>query len=79
MNRIISVYVVTGSQGTMRWGGPVVIVSTMDSPEEIAKRREAKAEQHRNQNYYVEDSESLKDSTLNLKEIESIERLRSNL
>ncbi len=56
MNRIISVYVVTGSQGTMRWGGPVVIVSTMDSPEEIAKRREAKAEQHRNQNYYVEDS-----------------------
>ncbi len=56
LSRILDVYVVTGSTGTMFWGGPVVIVRTMDSPEEIEKRKEAKAEQYRNQNYYEKDA-----------------------
>ncbi|MEZ4781740.1 MAG: carboxypeptidase-like regulatory domain-containing protein [Flavobacteriaceae bacterium] len=34
----------------------VVVVRTMDSPEEIAKRLEEKAESYRNQNYYNDDA-----------------------
>ncbi|MEZ4797568.1 MAG: carboxypeptidase-like regulatory domain-containing protein [Flavobacteriaceae bacterium] len=34
----------------------VVVVRTIDSPEEIARRQEEKAEQYRNQNYYNDDA-----------------------
>jgi len=56
LSRIIDLYVVTGSAGTARWGGSVVIVRTLDSPTEIEKRREEKAEKYRNQNYYKDDA-----------------------
>ena len=35
----------------------VIVVRTMDSPEEIARRQEEKAESYRNQNYYEEEIE----------------------
>ncbi len=56
LDRILDVYVIMGSAGTMRWGGPVIIVRTMDNPDVIKEKREAIAEQHRNQNYYAEDA-----------------------
>ncbi|MFK2819684.1 carboxypeptidase-like regulatory domain-containing protein [Flavobacteriaceae sp. LMIT009] len=60
--RIKDVYVMTSRVGTAKWGGPVIIVRTMDSPEEIAKRKEAVAEQYRNQNYYNNDAAEVVDN-----------------
>jgi len=56
MSRIKDVYVISGSAGTMRWGGPVIIVITLDHPDEVKARKEKVAEQHRNQNYYTDDA-----------------------
>ncbi len=48
----------------------VVVVRTMDSPEEIARLQEEKAEQYRNQNYYnddaLSDENTIKYSSTNL-------------
>ncbi|MFT5216415.1 MAG: tetratricopeptide (TPR) repeat protein [Glaciecola sp.] len=41
----------------------VIVVRTMDSPEEIARRQEEKAEQYRNQNYYNADAVSTNDES----------------
>ena len=55
-NRIIDIHVI--EKGATKWGviGGVVIVRTLDSPQEVAKRKEAKAEKYRNQNYYNDDA-----------------------
>ena len=59
MARVKDIYVITGAAGTMRWGGPVIIVRTHDHPDEIKARKEKVAEKHRNQNYYTDDASTL--------------------
>lgn len=68
ISRIKDIYIITGSVGTMRWGGPFIIVSTMDAPEEIKKRNEAIAERHRNQNYYQKYAKEQKSASLGKEE-----------
>ena len=62
--RILEVYVITGSAGTIYWGGPVIFIKTMDNPDEIKRRLEEKTEQHRNQNYYNDDATDLASETV---------------
>lgn len=59
MARVKDVYVITGAAGTMQWGGPVVIVRTLDHPDEVTTRREKVAEKHKNQNFYDGDASEL--------------------
>ncbi len=63
MARIKDVYVISGAAGTMSWGGPVIIIRTHDHPDEIKARKEKVAEQHRNQNYYIDDASVLDSET----------------
>ncbi|MGV6831276.1 MAG: carboxypeptidase-like regulatory domain-containing protein, partial [bacterium] len=69
MADIIELYVLRSGVGTLRWcnsvgiprGCSVVIVRTLNSPEEIAAKREAEAEKYRNQNYYENDAVAIED------------------
>ncbi len=63
-NRIKDVYVITGGAGTMRWGGPVILIHTLDHPDEIKKRKEEKAEKYRNQKYYANDAQTVDSKTV---------------
>ncbi len=55
LHRIVDIHVVKNG---LKWGSRcgVIIVRTLDSPHRIAKRKEAKAEKHRNKNYYNDDA-----------------------
>jgi len=64
LSMIKEVYVLTGLVGTMRWGGPVIIVRTYDSPEEIEKKLKEKEEKYRNQNYYADDAANIKSAAV---------------
>lgn len=77
MAQIIDIYIITGSAGTMRWGGPFVIVRTTESPEEKQKRREAVAEQYRNQNYYNNDA--IVDTTKTLAPSQALSKAKNTM
>ncbi|SDB67485.1 CarboxypepD_reg-like domain-containing protein [Flavobacteriaceae bacterium MAR_2010_188] len=56
ISSVKDVFVLNTNLGTVRWGGPVVIVRTVNSPEYIEKEVKESTEIYKNQNFYQEDA-----------------------
>ncbi|MGV6831989.1 MAG: carboxypeptidase-like regulatory domain-containing protein [bacterium] len=64
MDNIVDVYIVSGSAATVRWGGPVAIVTTKDGIGSREKQLSKIEESYRNQNYYQDDAAPLKEELI---------------
>ncbi len=56
ISTVEDIYVLSGSSGTVRWGGPVLVIRTSMSSFGVSAEKEKVAESYRNQNFYQDDA-----------------------